>query len=535
MPMKNLKSIILLVSAGTALLAGCTKQLFTRHNGDFVNFGAESHSSVQTKADYGNYYTDESQKYQAINWASTDEIRIYSPTSARRKEIEQGITDPAQLYHWADYSVIPNEDDPTKGNIQRMGEDGLVWVMDTDADKVHTFYAVYPRNRQGIAEDEGLGLGPEGANGEFPLYIPGRQSFSVKGNLSNYGYMTARTTAKYSDPEPKVSLDFYPAFTAFEISIRSAGEAIGLSEFKLHSAAEKIAGDYTVKYNANTGDRSFDCSTAEEYDLVVNLTGKSAPAAADNNDLVFTVLAVPQPYTNLSVSFTTSQGVTRTLQLKNTSGNITFAAGQKHRIYGLALPNGELLISVGTAPWVEGGDHTYTTIEDASTVFESYQAYVVGGGEPWSAPTYVAIAPGYSSTTDPETGVTTESPEYSPMFTLTTVSVGVQLQLISDNPKVGFYTTSGGIQSSLTIPASTITTEKPYGTENVTSYFVVPLDSAADGDIANISLIRLDSNTPIAYTHQNLPGTTDHTKVMFMVVTPDKYQNNTTHMTPDDN
>ena len=152
MPMKNLKSIILLVSAGTALLAGCTKQLFTRHNGDFVNFGAESHSSVQTKADYGNYYTDESQKYQAINWASTDEIRIYSPTSARRKEIEQGITDPAQLYHWADYSVIPNEDDPTKGNIQRMGEDGLVWVMDTDEDKVHTFYAVYPRNRQGIAE-----------------------------------------------------------------------------------------------------------------------------------------------------------------------------------------------------------------------------------------------------------------------------------------------------------------------------------------------------------------------------------------------
>ena len=36
-------------------------------------------------------------------------------------------------------------------------------------------------------------------------------------------------------------------------------------------------------------------------------------------------------------------------------------------------------------------------------------------------------------------------------------------------------------------------------------------------------MIRTDFGVPVAYTHEWLPGTTDHTKVKFKVVTPTDY------------
>lgn len=520
--MKRVVSSLLLL-AGVFLLAGCQKDKMFGPK-DAIRFTA---GTPGTKTVYSDYSQNGKTR---IDWVEDEEIRIFSDLAVHRNIDDQ---------KWADYIIQNVRENGIESladidNIPGDGSgNGLIWKEAG----TYQFFGVSPKVSTFTFDDSNK-------KGRFQFTLPSSQDFSENGDLSQYGFMTAWasvTTDEYGVGD-EVHLPFEPAFTTFQISIRSAGDAIGLKEFKLFSEGEHpVVGDFSVNYSS-AGVKNYEYTANINDKIVVNLQGKDAPAASANKDLTFTVFALPKNFDDLCVSFTTSQDNTRTLKLQKMVGEemkyISFAGGSKHKIYGLVLPNGELLISVDTAPWVDGldgEDHTYTTIEDASTIFDSYQAYVVGGGEPWSAPTYVAIAPGYSSTTDPETGVTTESPEYSPMFTLTTVSVGVQLQLISDNPKVGFYTTSGGIQSSLTIPASTITTEKPYGTENVTSYFVVPLDSAADGDIANISLIRLDSNTPIAYTHQNLPGTTDHTKVMFMVVTPDKYQNNTTHMTPDDN
>ena len=523
---------VLLVAGATLIAAGCSNQLFSERELKYVEFGSSSNKRPLTRTAYGYYNSDD--KIQEINWTSSDEIRVYSPNSARRIELEQGITDPAQLYYWADYQVVPSEDDPTKGGITRIGDDGLAWSGDHEE---YVFYSVYPRLRlnSGIPEDEGKGLEPDGVNGKFPLYIPDRQSFSEKGNISSYGFMTATATVPYEEYD-KVQLDFEPAFSTFEISIRSAGDAIGLKEFNLISnGTAGLAGDYSIEYE--NGQPVPKCSTASITTITVNLTGKSAPAASENKDLVFSVLTVPQDLNNLSVSFTTSQNITRTLQLKDASGTITFEGGKKHRIYGLVLPNGELLVSVDTAPWVIGAEHTYTTIEDASTVFDKYQAYL-NGQELW-VDTYVAIAPGYEQIhVDPDdpSSATTNRPMYSTMFTLTTVSVNVELQLISDNDKVGFVQLHNGVftepSATLTIPASSITADRPYGTENITSYFVVPLEGASDGDVAGISLIRTDSNTPVAYTHQDLPGTTDHTKVRFMVLTPDKYLNDTVEKRP---
>lgn len=510
---KTIKRLFLLGGLSLLVLTAC------QHEGKFgasdaVRFKA---ATVGTKTEYsGKTYSG----FERIDWKDGDEIRIYSDKAKHRYKDQ----------NWADYVIInirESTDRYSKADFDNVPGDGtgngLVWGDPGD----YQFYSVYPNNDNQDFSD-----------GTFALVMPNIQTRSEKGNLSQYGWMTAwskTTTTVYGEGEDQ-KLSYDPMFSAFEISIRSAGEETALSQFKLISNdGTPLAGNFKVAYDSN-GNKTPDFSGASDTEIVVNLNA-SAPAASENKDLVFTVLALPQTYKDLSVSFKTAQGVTRTLQLKKSGSSIEFGAGTKNRICGLVLPNGEILINVDTAPWVAGADHTFTTIEDASTMFESYKAYL-NGQDLW-VDTYVAIAPGYETVhVDPEdpSSATTNRPMYSPMFNLTTVSVGVELKLISDNDKVGFVKLENGVftepSASLTIPASSITDAFPYGTRNETTYFVVPLEGAADGDVAGISLIRTDSNTPVAYTHQDLPGTTDHTKVRFMVVTPEKYQNNTQTMIP---
>ena len=61
----------------------------------------------------------------------------------------------------------------------------------------------------------------------------------------------------------------------------------------------------------------------------------------------------------------------------------------------------------------------------------------------------------------------------------------------------------------------------------MTTYFIVPLDDSAIGEIANISLIRMDCGVPIAYSHSDMPGTTDHNKVPFMVLSVSDFNSKT--------
>lgn len=547
----------LLLLAGILLLAGCQKEGGLFGGKDEIRFSASARPD--TKTAYGAYDTEDPKDaiWQSIDWVEGDEIRIYSDNAVRRVGFESGAAADA-LYHWADYSVTNvtagtanTAEGWSTAELENRNDDGngagndLMW---TDANSAK-FYAIYPKNRlaSGIPEDEGTVANPPaaednpydyallGVSGKFPLLMPETQGFSEKGNISSYGYMTAfgQASRPISDDPTNIKLEFYPDFTAFEIMVKSAGDPIGLKSFELISGDKSLAGEYTIDYSSGTKTYSFPTSGGKT--ITVNLSGKSA----GEDYLTFTVLALPQEYKNLSVRFTTSQDVQRTLALKyadpetGTPGdNVTFAAGKKHRILGLALPNGELLISVGTAPWDEVDPSTYTTIEDASTMFDTYQAYL--NGQPLWKDTYVAVAPGYITghldPQDPESPVVSY-PQYSTMFTLTTISVGVELQLVSDNPKIGFVKRVGQAYSepvaSITIPASTVTDEFPYGTRNVTVYYVYPMEGAVDGDVANISLIRMDCNAPIAYSHQNLPASTDHTKVRFMVVTPEKYLTDT--------
>ena len=471
---------------------------------------------------------------ERINWVEGDVIRIYSDKSKHRNNENQ---------YWADY-VIKNprtsESDAaiSEADIDNVPGDGtgngLVW---NEAGTYH-FYALYPSVQGSTA------TGP--SNGEIALSIPERQGFSVKGNISQYGFMTAcqSMTTTEEGEGGTVNLSFDPAFTAFEVSIRSAGEAVALKEFRLFSGAgdgtgNALTGAYTVKYDAS-GNKSIVLPTDsnQNYDyVVVNLTGQTAPATpedptAEKQYLTFTVFGLPIDQNDLSVSFTTSQDVTRKLALKySTGGFVPFAGGQKHKIYGLALPNGELLISVGTDPWGAGGENEYETIEDASLFFSTCKLYH-NRQTPWNE-TFIATAGGFEELpvdeSDPE-GPKMYRPLNSTPFTLTTVSLPTTLELRSDNPLVGFVTFNDGVysdrQASIIIPKSVV--EEPdyhWGKPVKTVFYVVPMTDDVPVDVtkAGISLIRSDTNTPVAYTHQDLPGSTDHTKELFQVVSSETY------------
>lgn len=597
----------LLLLAGTLLLAGCQKEggLFGG-NGE-IRFSASARPD--TKTVYGGYYKENDDHnwekvdpadatWQSIDWTAGDEIRIYSDKAVRRVGFESGAAADA-LYHWADYSLtnvtagtanteagwssatlvnMSNDGTGDPYDQEKVGDayhvgNGLMWP-DSDPAK---FYAVYPRLRpiSWIPEDEGTAADPPaeeddpyqyallGVSGKFPLNIPDQQDFSVRGNLSEYGYMTAMGSGKASDKN--VTLEFSPAFTAFEISIRSEGDPIELSQFKLVSEDDSaLYGHFTVKYDAS-GNRTFICDPANAEgttgkEIVVNLSGQVAPSKTDaeTKDLTFTVLAMPQDFEKLRVEFTKKTGETSKLALREadvvtTSGTtpgdyVKFNKCVKHRIYGLFLPNGELLISVGTAPWLAGGEFEFKTIENVTTSFAQVKRFDVDGDySTWDIPgTYIQIAQGIidEEPVDPEDPTqgtkVTHRPLYSPMFILESVSVGIPLELRSDNPHFKFVTTNPEDQQaslgtytapkeSLLIRASaepTVDGEGKIIDDLVVTHYFVVAEDASIGESANIRLIRTDKNVPVAYCHSLLPGSLDHTKVPFWVSSVSDYTKN---------
>lgn len=336
--MKTQKMILASLLGGLILLAGCQKEggLSGSKDGQF-RFGVSS--KVLTRTEYGGDTETEAGKHQDINWTADDQIRIYSPTAARRVGVEKGLA-ADQRYYWADYKIIPDASNKTKATIENLIDDGnglgngLAWERGKESDE-HTFYGIYPKP-QSI---EGAGNALDGCTGKFALAIPAEQVFSVKGNME-YAFMTAKGEGKATDEE--VTLAFEPAFTAFEITLRSANNDVDLSSFRLFSESAPVSGPFTVNCGAETP-YSGTSKDASYKAVTVDLDGKTASTATD---LVFTIFALPTDLSDLSVEFTTKAGDTKKLALKKNGESIVFTGGSKHRIMGLALPDGSWAISL---------------------------------------------------------------------------------------------------------------------------------------------------------------------------------------------
>jgi hypothetical protein len=357
MIMKGKTILLLLAAAGTLSLAGCQKTGLSGDNakGDgSIRFTASA-GAAGTKTAYGVFDKEDAPTWQSIDWVATDQIRIYSDAAVRRAEYETGKTG-EDLFHWADYGVTgitagtasSRQSTATLTNLTSGlagGTNGLIWGEAASAN----FYAIYPM--PAAAEEPGVEK-VLGAQGQLSGSIPASQALTTDGKVDmSYAYMTAAGTGAKpaTDNVANVELRFSPAFTAFEFLITTQDNTIKVTKFELIAAdsAPALAGAFTVKYGSDLKP----VYTSTGTDRKLTYTFPEGTTVTPDKDLVFTVFALPQDLTGLTLRFTILEGteeVTRTLPLTYAkdaadgsykSGDfVPFSGLKKHRIKGVALP-----------------------------------------------------------------------------------------------------------------------------------------------------------------------------------------------------
>ncbi len=318
----------LLLVAGAFLLAGCQKGGFRENGtGTDVSFRAST-SQSNTKAAYsGQEYPDGGKTYERIDWEGGDVLRIYS-NEASHRYLEQ---------NWADYvvkAVTSPIDRYSSASIAPSGSSGLVWG---DPGTYH-FYGVYPASATGAAGESGF---------SFSGAIDADQGqWNASANkIPQYGYMAAVASAEVSEDDsdaPVITLDFYPYFSSFDVDLKSKDREITVTKFELLSDVEALAGPFSVSFAGTT--KTIDCSSAT--DKTVSVTFAQGTTISTTQELRFTVFALPQDLTKLSIRFTIlsddpTQTQTHTLKLaKKIDGELnylTFEGCKKHKITGLQM------------------------------------------------------------------------------------------------------------------------------------------------------------------------------------------------------
>ena len=412
MIMKGHKILLLLAAAGTLFLAGCQKTgiLGTGTGDGTIRFSASA--APGTKTVYGAYNNENASAatWQSIDWVNDDQIRIYSDAAVRRVGYEQGKTG-QDLYYWADYKVTGakagsanTEAGWSSATLENLNNDGnglgngLMWPAGATSAK---FYAVYPAPV--VAEgqtEEGTGTTLDGTKGILAGTIPAEQALKDDGTTDmSYAYMTAvgASAQPASDDKTNIKLNFYPAFTAFEFSLKSdveEADAVTLTKFELLVAddapatAKALTGAFTVTYSGTTEDtKTIACTGTGK---AITYTFPEGTKVSKANDLNFTVFALPQDLQYLMIRFTLGDGSTRSLRLKYgkdvTIGDethkkgeyITFDGCNKHRINGLVMPGNLFNFSKITLDPVADDWIEVPITSDTDNVPEATQFVVTG-------------------------------------------------------------------------------------------------------------------------------------------------------------
>ena len=312
------------------MLTGCQKEQWQEDfAGQKVVFTASSgyENGVGTRTAYSGDYIGETNPYERIDWVVDDVIRIVSPEA----RTNTGLS-------FADYKVgsaTPNGRYSDAELVQMTAEsNGLEWNTQY---ATNTFYALYP-------SPSGNDLAPFSGN-SFICDIPAVQNLTAdeRGVLQpdmDYAYMWAASKANTSG-DREVVLNFKPAFTALEFTIKSADNAaMTVKSFELSSTSTALIGEMHALISSDLQSCTYSCP---EYRAGVNnkitvtfngTTGITIPAG---ESLTFAVIALPQDLKNLTASFTTNDGV-RKLKLNENGTPYVFDATKKYRILQMGIP-----------------------------------------------------------------------------------------------------------------------------------------------------------------------------------------------------
>ena len=296
--MKSIFKAMGLALAGFAcvlLVAGC--EMFGT-GGKSVNFAAAS--NLTTKAVYGDDFEDGGVSYQQIVWENGDQIRI---ASNHAWTVEQD--------YYANYNVRHTRDNGRNsyGKLSTQG-DGLQWTEEWTHG--YDFWAMYPASAATSLEEFNF-------SGNFTANIPRDQYL-----------MVAHTAAAYA--QNKIVLEFYPAFTAFRITVRSDVEGVTINNCSLKSSDPNIP--LTGDFSAHIEDQGI-----SNYAPVSNLgyTASSSIVRSEaDGSRTFVIFCLPGDLSNLVLTCSyTQDGASKTKSLLLADGNgapMTFSACKQHRM-----------------------------------------------------------------------------------------------------------------------------------------------------------------------------------------------------------
>ena len=349
-----------LLWAAILVLSGCGKDIFHARPGEQISFSART-AYYATKTAYTGTVSDGK---ELIAWVPGDQVRIFSEQAGHRYEADR---------HDADYQVtsVTNNGHYSSAQVGNPGStgdsNGLVWGTGT-----HIFYGIYPSP----ATNNNLSF--DLATRTATLALPKSQTYTKEESVlipnMDYAYLFAGISQVASGS--RFTLAFQPMFTAFQFKVKAAIAPVVLKRFRLSSSATVLTGSCTAVVTARAdSEASTAAYSGFTGDREAELDFGSGIALALNEELTFTVFALPQDFNDLSATFVVTKPddsieKTNTLALKygavppagHTPGEfVTFPATIKHRITCHVSPEFTNLIEVNSiqiADWTDRGGST---------------------------------------------------------------------------------------------------------------------------------------------------------------------------------
>ena len=315
----------------SALLAAAALSAFTAcqqlsHVGKAVVFSASTHST-ETKTVYSGVVDND---IEAIYWSDNDQVLLQSsdPDVASTPSGAASFT----------YSLSVDGNNRSYARLDNGNVNGLIWNESSSV----SFYGVYPATTA------------SSASGTFNMTIPSAQTYaSPTATAMDHAYMVAKTSVSGSS---NVTMEFYPAFTAFEIHLKNKSDAavnpLTITRVAIASDDNNLAGDYITDVTGSA--MSFTAGATQQR--VVYWENPTGVSLDKTTGISFTLLALPTNVSasstaisaanltnlRLEITYLTNNGtsLTKKLQLKNNGSFINFAGGKKHIITGLTFDGG---------------------------------------------------------------------------------------------------------------------------------------------------------------------------------------------------
>ena len=517
-------------------VSSCEKSMDSRA----IRFKASTRPTSATKVGYSGVETGSRER---IDWVAGDQIRIASDLART-----------AGNQDYANYTITSDITASAQYSDAELEGSGLLWGQEEQA---YHFWGIYPPSAITVSGQNASAAGLTiPATGTLGTRTETSNSITYAADLSSAWMLSEK--ANVSEGSSNFTMLFYPAFTAFEFTLKSMeNTTLTVTNFTLSTTASSnaLAGTVSATAILDGGLSTFGTPTSPSSSISVSFG--AGEDVTQTKSLTFTVLALPQVLENLTITFDfekDGESCQRSLDLKDAGGTfLQFAACKKHVITGLALPTGKLIVSsMHVQAWnqdtQQAQDYTY---EYSSAVFatleamENYRRYDTDSVySDWDG-SNVLVSYGYMNpdaeiifTSNPGTDLRTA---YCPIFRLTTQTEShVILRLVLDNPMFKFvryeYPANSGlvadhsVSDAIDISAGTdVMTyfsivpvqQFPLDTPEVEKYCKVTLLSVASGTFQELDLHELAINTPSGGAAR-LPGESSM-ELSFYYVGPASY------------